>query len=491
MKRAPFEEHRQRQHQQQHRLQASSSSSSRAQQGTMHGGSAKRPKHTVEESPAASDARRAAAAASNRACSTASESAAASSSSHAAASSSSASPSPLANSGRGHRVIASFSSRPSSSSSGRFHPPAKQLTLTQLKKVTDLESVRAMTAGLEKAIAREEWQRVKTMLHTLEDVFVTKAVLEQTGLGKVVAPLKKLNGPSPPAAPLPPLESVEAIAAASSSSSGAPSSSPEGVEDCESSMPPLEHPFADEQPMPDAADEETKVFEPMAIDLTSPSDENKENLHPAASDVRSQIVVLAYRLVAIWKEQVKKELSEEQLKVASSSNASLVFADYSTHKARIDTYRTLYYRLTTSDARETTAQKTARKQACGVLAPKDLSCARLAADLEGTLWKHHQTEARRRQAERTRKHGAELLSSEKAGAEEAQLATLTQVPPAYTFHARALLALVAVPKTLQTLRQWIPTYSLDASPQAEEVLAQRKDVLAKLVTASDASARHS
>ena len=398
-----------------------------------------------------------------------------------------ASPSPLANSGRGNRVIASFSSRPSGH---RFHPPPKQLTLTQLKKVTDLDGVRVMKEGLEKAIGREDWPRALSMLRKLKDVFVTKAVLEQTKLGLVVAPLKKLNGP---AVHLPPLESVQAIAAASSSSAADPVSSPEHIKECESSMPPLEDPGA-EFPIAGAAEEKPTILEPMAIDLTSQSDENKQNLHSSAAaassgDVRSQIVTLAYRLVAIWKDQVKKELSEQQLKVATSSNASLVFADYSTHKARIDTYKTLYYRLTTSDARETAAQKSARRQACGVLAPNDLACARLAAELEGALWKQHQTEARRRLAEKTRKHGVELLSSEKAGMEEAQLASLTQVPPAYTFHARALLALVAIPKTLTTLRQWISTYSHDASPQAEELLAQRRDVLAKLVTGSDSSLR--
>lgn len=248
-------------------------------------------------------------------------------------------------------------------------------------------------------------------------------------------------------------------------------------------MPPLDQPM-------ELTSEETKEPESTMkpIDLTTcAADETHDDSTTTPTlepDVRSQVVALAYRLVATWKEQVTKERDEAELKVTSTSSASLVFSDYSTHKVRIDTYKCFYFRVTTRDARETLAQKTTRRQACGILTPKDLPAARLAADLEGTLWRHHQQEARRRQAERAKKHGVELLSSEKAGGEEEKLAAaLAQVPPAYTFHARSLLAIVTAPRTLDKLRQWTATYAL-GEVQAEEIIQQRKEVLAQLVAAS-------
>lgn len=317
----------------------------------------------------------------------------------------------------------------------------------------------ALHSVLSGAIGRADWSRVLTMLQQLEDIFITKQVLSSTGIGVTVAKLKKINKGREDE------DGTAAAAAAANTTTSAESPPANAV-----SAPPT---------APAAAAAVDLTEESHAIDLTA---EDHSVPPPATCPLSpaSSVVSLATRLITTWRLQVKKEESAARIG-GDGSHPSLIFDDYSTLRARNDTYKSLYYRLTVEEARETSAQKAARRAACKSLEPKDLPSARLAAEIEYALFKYHLSRQQERLAERNRRFGAELLSATPTNGEEDSLTILTHaVPPAYTPHARALLLTITEPAQLTHLRAWRASHEDGAQPTREED-ERRREMLQHLV----------
>lgn len=332
--------------------------------------------------------------------------------------------------------------------------------------VQDVSEVASLHTRLVSSISRSDWHAVHSILTCLTSHFMTGDILSQTGLGVTVFQLRT-NQQLRHGLPLPTIKQKTKTKTTQGAISPSPTVTAASID------------LTSGHPLPVSSDSGSG-----SIDLTAEPTSNSPATPSAPlspdSSLRMSIIDLVYRLLAVWRAQESKERERNQLG-GGGGKASLIFADYSTLRPRIDTYKCLYYRITEVDSRETSAEKESRRARGHQLTPRDLPAARLAAELEGMLFKHYQQGAITRHHERAKRHGSDLLSSSSSSSsvskDDTAVALLHTLPPEYLPHARHLATYLTQPTELHKLRTWVASHEDGYQPPTAETDDRRAVLL--------------
>jgi hypothetical protein len=338
--------------------------------------------------------------------------------------------------------------------------------------VTVVDDVAARAGILSAAFARSDWRKVAALLRELESLFISKTVLEKTGIGKLLTNIKnslrqqqQTTTTTTDAAP-PPREQMM-------TASAAPVAATPAAETANNGAAGSAEEYAAQ------VDEEVEELSPPTSGRSSSSSASAGVSAQQLPQLQSSCVSLATSLLQTWRAQVKKELAAEQASGAGGGPA-LEFNQHSTLKNRVATYKALYYLLTTRDQKESAAETEARRRTMRPLLARDAPAAALASELECMLFRYHRDMQRQRHLANSR---SELLSAAPAqssssssssthggggGSAKDDEACLTTEPPSYAPHARGLLATLRLKSDeLDSLRRWIRTGS-SSSPGNED-----------------------
>jgi hypothetical protein len=340
--------------------------------------------------------------------------------------------------------------------------------------VTVVDDVAARAGILSSAFARSDWRKVCALLRELESLFISKTVLEKTGIGKLLTNIKnslrrqQQTTTTTTTDAAPPREQMMTAASA------APAAATPAADAASNGAAGSAEEYAAE------ADEEVEELCPPTSGRSS-SSSSASAAGVSTQQLQSSCVSLATSLLQTWRAQVKKELAAEQASGAGGGPA-LEFNQHSTLKNRVATYKALYYLLTTRDQKESAAETEARRRTMRPLLARDAPAAALASELECMLFRYHRDMQRQRHLANSR---SELLSAAPAqssssssssssthgggGSAKDDEACLTTEPPSYAPHARGLLATLRLKSDeLDSLRQWIRTSSSPSPPPSED-----------------------